>query len=113
MAVPAGGESCPQHWERRGKGKGGSAYHRKVPAGMAERTSREKGIVSDSARVTQSEWKIFRKGSSAQKVHILQAAFEGKLKVEDTTAFKDALVNGIGREKAYGMGLLTIAGREA
>ena len=70
-------------------------------------------IVSDSARVTQSEWKIFRKGSSGQKVHILQAAFEGKLKVEDTTAFKDALINGIGREKAYGMGLLTIAGREA
>ena len=36
-------------------------------------------------------------------------AFEGRLKVEDADVFKDALVNGIGREKAYGMGLLTIA----
>lgn len=107
----------PVHSIANGEGRG------KVVAHTTERYQLEwlnnqagkKGfcIVPDSAKVMQSEWKVFRKGDSAQKVHILQAAFEGKLKVEDEEAFKEALMNGIGREKAYGMGLLTIAGREA
>ena len=88
---------------------------------MAERTSREKGIQhrvgfsqGHTIRMENIQKRKFRpKGTYPPAYAILQAAFEGKLKVEDTTAFKDALVNGIGREKAYGMGLLTIAGREA
>ena len=36
--------------------------------------------------------------------------FEGKLCVENADIFRDTLVNGIGREKAYGMGMLTVVG---
>jgi CRISPR system Cascade subunit CasE len=35
--------------------------------------------------------------------------YEGILKIEDVVTFKQALINGIGREKAYGCGLLTLA----
>ena len=40
---------------------------------------------------------------------MLSVTYEGVLTVVDAEIFKKALVNGIGREKAYGMGLLTVA----
>ena len=35
--------------------------------------------------------------------------FEGILEISDEEVFKQTLVDGIGREKAYGCGLLTLA----
>ena len=46
--------------------------------------------------------------NSHQKVRLLEVVYEGTLCVEDADVFRDTLVNGIGREKAYGMGMLTI-----
>ena len=57
--------------------------------------------------VTKTEWYQFRKGNTKNKISMLSVTFEGVLKVEDTEKFRKAMVNGIGREKAYGMGLLT------
>ena len=34
--------------------------------------------------------------------------YEGILTVTDAEAFRNALVKGIGREKAFGMGMLTV-----
>jgi CRISPR-associated protein Cas6/Cse3/CasE, subtype I-E/ECOLI len=65
-------------------------------------------ILPDAVQVMESNWKIFSKGNTNQKVRILEVAFEGMLCVENVDAFRDTLVNGIGREKAYGMGMLTI-----
>lgn len=42
------------------------------------------------------------------KVNLVSATYEGILTVTDAEKFKDTLVNGIGRKKAYGFGLLTI-----
>lgn len=70
-------------------------------------------LLPGSVRVMESNWRIFIKNNSGQKVWILEAVFEGKLRVEDVDLFRDALVNGIGREKAYGMGLLTIVRADA
>lgn len=39
---------------------------------------------------------------------VKSVTFEGILQVTDTKKFKQALVQGIGREKAYGCGLMTI-----
>ena len=44
------------------------------------------------------------------QVTINVATFEGILMVEDKDKFIDSMTNGIGRAKAYGCGLLTIAG---
>ena len=49
----------------------------------------------------------FRRGSDLVRLSI--AIFEGVLEVSDPQALRHAVVNGIGRGKAYGCGLLTLA----
>ena len=39
---------------------------------------------------------------------ILSVTYEGTLEVTDVERFKKALTEGIGRGKAYGMGMMTI-----
>ena len=43
-----------------------------------------------------------------RRVRLSRVTFEGQLKVTDTDKLKEALIHGIGREKAYGMGMLTV-----
>ncbi|MCI1290145.1 MAG: type I-E CRISPR-associated protein Cas6/Cse3/CasE [Lactobacillus sp.] len=42
------------------------------------------------------------------KIRLCQVSYEGLLKISDLEKFKFALTHGIGREKAYGMGLMTV-----
>ena len=59
--------------------------------------------------VTGSRWYVFRKNrNNKYRVKMLAATYEGVLTVADAAAFRDALVKGIGREKAFGMGMLTV-----
>ena len=57
--------------------------------------------------VTEQEWHSFKKNDTTGYVKMLGVVYEGVLKVTDAEAFKTALMSGIGREKAYGMGLMT------
>lgn len=41
-------------------------------------------------------------------VRLSRVTFEGLLRVEDSEHFKEMLLKGIGREKAFGMGLMTV-----
>ncbi len=59
--------------------------------------------------VTGSKWYRFRKGAARNYIQMLAVTYEGILTVTDVEAFRKILTQGIGREKAYGMGLLTIA----
>ena len=56
--------------------------------------------------VVRSEWKIFMKGNRENR--ILSVTYEGILTVSDADLFCQTLQTGIGREKAYGMGLITV-----
>lgn len=67
-------------------------------------------LQAESFLVTGSQWYHFRKGTERQYVRMLAVTYEGILTVTDADAFRKILTQGIGREKAYGMGLLTIAG---
>lgn len=59
--------------------------------------------------VRSSEWRKFKKGrENGREVTLLQTTFEGMLTVTDREAFLKALCGGIGRGKAYGMGLMTV-----
>lgn len=59
--------------------------------------------------VMSSEWLSFKKGREhGREVSMLQVTFEGVLTVTDGEAFIEALKGGIGRGKAYGMGLMTV-----
>lgn len=65
-------------------------------------------------QVVSSTWYDFYKksGNSSCRVRMLSVIFEGVLQVTDAEKFKELLCCGIGREKAYGQGLLTIVGAE-
>lgn len=59
--------------------------------------------------VTKSQWQRFYKSDQRKKpVSLLSVTFEGILTVTDETCFRQTLVEGIGRGKAFGLGLLTI-----
>lgn len=60
--------------------------------------------------VTEFKWYDFKKGERRIHVRILSVTYEGVLTVTDEELLKVALTNGIGREKAYGLGMLTIVG---
>lgn len=57
--------------------------------------------------VVRRETMRFRRDGA--RVTIAEATFQGVLQVEDAGDLRHALVNGIGRAKAYGCGLLTLA----
>jgi CRISPR system Cascade subunit CasE len=60
--------------------------------------------------IMHTEWKRFQKAKeSGHQVTLSMATFEGALTVSDPERFRQSLVFGIGRAKAYGCGLLTIA----
>ena len=63
--------------------------------------------------VTESRWYTFNKNKDHKcNIRLLAVTYEGVLTVTDADTFKDTLINGIGREKAYGMGLLTVMGKQ-
>lgn len=67
-------------------------------------------LAEDTFDVVHTEWKRFRKsGGGGHEVILRTATFEGLLTVSDSERFKRALLSGIGRAKAYGCGLLTVA----
>lgn len=64
-------------------------------------------VTADSFEVVQSKWLRFYKKAS-REISLFSVTYEGLLEVTDAEAFRRALTNGIGRGKAYGMGLLTV-----
>lgn len=65
--------------------------------------------------ITGREYKrLYRKNDSAHKksIRLSQVTFEGLLRVTDVAQFKEVLTHGIGREKAFGMGLITVIPEE-
>lgn len=78
---------------------------------LLERADTHGFLLDDNAfDVVNSSWLRFRKRGGSL-VTFCAATFEGSLTIVDLDKFEDALVNGIGRAKAYGCGLLTIAQR--
>ena len=102
----------PAHSLKEGEGRGKVVAHtsERYQISWLDEQAEKKGfrLIPDTIRVRGSRWKMFKKHDQGPKVRILEVAFEGMLQVQDVDAFKEALINGIGRGKAYGMGLLTI-----
>lgn len=53
------------------------------------------------------DWPMLHR-NPGRAVRLSRVTFEGLLRVEDAETFKQTLVNGIGREKAFGMGMMTV-----
>lgn len=82
------------------------AYQREWLKKKAERNGFH--IEDKNFSVVQSQWMQFFKGKEGSRVSFLGVTYEGVLTVTDCEAFVKALTEGIGREKAYGMGMLTV-----
>ena len=66
-------------------------------------------LSDDSFDTIQCKWRRFYK-TGDKYITLLSVTYEGVLEVTDADLFRNALINGIGRGKAYGMGLFTIMG---
>ena len=59
--------------------------------------------------MVESKWQRFYKGAERKNpVTLLAVTYEGVLTVTNAEKFCETLVNGIGRGKAFGMGMLTV-----
>ena len=68
-------------------------------------------IDPEEVMVTKSQWQRFYKGEQRKNpVSLLSVTFEGILTVTDEVRFRQTLVEGLGRGKAFGLGLLTVIG---
>lgn len=69
-------------------------------------------LTPDSFTVTASRWLQFAKGGDRRRpVTLLSVTYEGVLQVTDPQAFCQMLTQGLGRGKAYGLGLMTVMRR--
>ena len=64
-------------------------------------------LTEDSFTVTRVQWQRFAKHGT-RPVSLLSVTYEGVLQVTDAEAFRNLLCQGMGRGKAYGLGLLTV-----
>lgn len=58
--------------------------------------------------VSSRDWPLLRRKENSRGMRLSRVTFEGFLEITDLEKFKNTLIKGIGREKAYGMGLLTV-----
>lgn len=64
---------------------------------------------ADEFLAVSEQWHRFQKPAEGSRpVSFLSVTFEGTLTVTDAELFRNTLTQGIGRAKAYGMGLLTV-----
>lgn len=75
----------------------------------ASNAERDRWSVHEQTTIVERKSLDFRKGDSRRRVHIATARYRGTLEVSDPDALRATLVNGIGRARGYGCGLLTLA----
>ena len=97
--------------EKKGRGRVLAHITTKYQGEWFKKQAEKHGFVLNDEEwlVTGSKWYIFRKNrSSKNTVKMLAVTYEGILTVTDADAFRKALCTGIGREKTYGIGMLTV-----
>ncbi len=102
--------SKPSQAGQRGKVLGHitTAYQKQW---LLDRAEKHGFSLSETAfDVKESRWLRFRKGTDGGRpVTLLSVTYEGLLTVTDPELFTRTLTEGLGRGKAYGLGLLTVA----
>lgn len=107
-------KSCPDHKAAQSRGTVRAhctvEYQRQWLLQRAEKHGF--ALTPDSFTVTASRWLQFAKGGDRRHpVTLLSVTYEGVLQVTDPQMFCQLLTEGIGRGKAYGLGLMTVMRR--
>lgn len=105
--------STAQNAEKRKRGRVVPVPHEKLGEFFFDRTEKNGFSVNENEfAITNIGKKLFLRKKEEEekgtKVNLVSATFEGILTVTDAEKFRETLVSGIGRKKAYGFGLLTI-----
>ncbi|MGN0294031.1 MAG: type I-E CRISPR-associated protein Cas6/Cse3/CasE [Lachnospiraceae bacterium] len=100
--------------DKEGKNRRGTVYAH-ITVDNQKRWLKEQalkhGFLLDDNQFTvvNSQWYHFKKGNGKKNmVTLLGVTYEGILTVTDAECFSDMMCKGLGRGKAYGMGLLTV-----
>ncbi len=64
-------------------------------------------LADDDFTVTETKWLRFKK-KEKYPVTLLSVTYEGTLSITDSKAFQKLLCQGIGKGKAYGLGMMTV-----
>ena len=95
-----------EHKKQNSSDKRGKVYAlRSIPeqVGWLGKQSAKYGFAVSSCSIIGDSWISFN------KVRIRSVTFDGILSVTNADSFRSALTHGIGRGKAYGCGLITVA----
>lgn len=103
--------STAKNLEKGKRGRVVPVSHEKLGEFFLDRTEKNGFSVNkNELAITNIGKKLFlrKKEEKGARVNLVSATFEGILNVTDEGKFRETLVIGIGRKKAYGFGLLTI-----
>ncbi len=73
------------------------------------RNSNDNISSNESFEIIKRDKVILKKGS--KNIKLSRVSFEGLLEITDVDLFRKMLIDGIGKEKAFGMGLMTVIPR--
>ncbi|HZK27252.1 MAG TPA: type I-E CRISPR-associated protein Cas6/Cse3/CasE [Thermoclostridium sp.] len=74
---------------------------------LKQRAGKHGFSLDDEVMITERSFEILKRPNQ-KPLKISKAAYGGFLTIEDLELFKAVLVNGLGKKKAYGFGLLTV-----
>ena len=102
----------PVHSVPQGQGSRGRVYPEVTAErqlAFLEKRASDYGfdLVKNCYDITERSYVILKK-SGMKPVHLCKVTYEGELIITDEGAFRNVLVNGMGRKKAYGFGMMTV-----
>lgn len=106
-ANPVHSRPDPKHPGERGKVDAhcSEQYQKKWLMDRAEKNGFS--LSENDFMVTEIKWLRFKK-QEGDRVTLLSVTYEGSLSIVDPKAFQQLLCNGIGKGKAYGLGMMTV-----
>lgn len=75
---------------------------------LRNRSTQHGFVLLDNALEIVNRKYLPLKHSNGKPINVSVVTYEGKLMIDDLSLFRNTLINGIGRKKAYGCGLLTV-----
>lgn len=106
----------PVHSVYDAEGKRGRVYPEitaEQQISYLERQAEKNGfqLIPETYHITERKYEVLKK-KNERPVRLSKVTYEGKLVVTEAVDFREALVKGIGKKKAYGFGLMTVIPEE-
>ena len=92
------------------RGKRWSIFGEEAQQAWLERQGERLGFKLLTVEITESQKLNFPKPNSRTFITLQPCLFDGRLRVTDVARFRETLAKGVGSAKAFGMGMLSLAG---